>query len=252
MKTVTTLGELKCRVFYPRQVWQLGRSQNFRPLLLMVAIITLRELGGQFAIFSYAPYFFSSAGIAVNAATCTVLVGVMRLISTVICASLLDRMGRRFILTAGCCCCAISAAVGSVFLSWDIPGSSWVPLVAVLVFVFGYGSGVGPIPWILLGELLPTPIRVVGASICVFIYAALQVMVGLCFPQMMEEVGLGGSLFFFAAFNVLLTVIVRRFLPETACSSLHLLEYVFSNDRPTDSSEKQDRVMTSQEPLLSR
>ena len=236
-------------VLHPRQLWQIKKPQNFRALLLMVSIIILRELGGQFAIFSYAPYFFISAGVEVNPSTCTVLLGVARLISTVLCATLLDRVGRRLILTVGCSCCAVSTTIGCVFLLWDIPGSSWVPLVAIIAFVLGYGFGVGPIPWILLGELLPTPIRVVGVSICTFTYASVEVIIGLSFPQLMEEVGLGGSLLFFAVFNVLLMVVVRRFLPETALSSLHLLEYVFSNNHLTDP-EVQDRVMTSQEPLL--
>uniref|UniRef100_A0A0P4W5I2 Major facilitator superfamily (MFS) profile domain-containing protein n=1 Tax=Scylla olivacea TaxID=85551 RepID=A0A0P4W5I2_SCYOL len=214
----------------------------------MAAIIVLRELGGQFAIFSYAVYFFRNAGVEMKASTCTVLLGVARLFSTIACSSLLDRVGRRFILTVGCSCCAVSTAIGSIFLFWDIPGSSWVPVMAVVSFVLGYGFGVGPIPWVLLGELLPTPIRVVGASICTCMYAAMEVIVGLCFPQMMEEVGLGGSLLFFAAFNVLMIVVVRRFLPETANSSLHLLEYVFKRDYHT--SPLDEERMTSEEPLL--
>ena len=132
----------------------------------------------------------------------------------------------------------------------DMPGSTWMPLVAVLFFALGYGFGVGPIPWILLGELLPTPIRVVGAAICIFLYAALQVVVGLSFPPLLQEVGLGGSLLFFAAFNVVMTVVVHRFLPETALSSLHYLEDAFKVDKRTDSSEQQDRVVTSSDPLL--
>ncbi|XP_045103188.1 facilitated trehalose transporter Tret1-like isoform X2 [Portunus trituberculatus] len=228
-----------------QQVWHISKPQNFRPLLLMTAIIVLRELGGQFAIFSYAVYFFRNAGVQMKASTCTVLLGVARLFSTVACSSLLDRVGRRFILTVGSSCCAVSTAIGSIFLLWDIPGSSWVPVMAVICFVLGYGFGVGPIPWVLLGELLPTPIRVVGACICTCLYATMEVIVGLCFPQMMDEVGLGGSLLIFAAFNLLLMVVVRRFLPETANSSLHLLEYVFKKNYSTD----EDR-MSPHEPLL--
>lgn len=194
-------------------------------------MVVLRELGGQFAIFSYAAYFFRNAGVGLNPLTCTVLVGVMRLASTLACAALLDHAGRRSILTVGCSCCAISSAIGGVFLVGEIPGYSWVALIAVLSFVLGYGFGVGPIPWILIGELLPTPIRVVGASIVTFLFAAMQFIVGLMFPKLMEEVGFGGGLIFFAVFNTFLLILIRMFLPETTSQSIHILEHAFSNTK---------------------
>lgn len=225
----------------------------------MCAVLILRELGGQFAIFSYAAYFFATAGVMFNPVTCTVLVGVMRLISTFICAFLLDRMGRRVMLMAGCSCCAIATAVGSLFLLWEVQGASWVPLVAVLTFALGYGFGVGPIPWILMGELLPTPIRVVGSTIVVFIFSAMQVFVGLMFPRLVDEVGLGGSFMFFAVFNTFLAVLIRLFLPETASQSLHTLEHAFDEPSsathllkttPDKNTNPTDENTTFQKPLL--
>ncbi|XP_050737470.1 facilitated trehalose transporter Tret1-like isoform X2 [Eriocheir sinensis] len=241
------------------QVHQIVVPHNLRPLLLVSAVMILRELGGQFAIFSYAAYFFATAGVMINPLTCTVLVGVMRLISTFTCAFLLDRVGRRIILMAGCSCCAISAAVGGLFLLWEVQGSSWVPLVAVLAFAFGYGFGVCPIPWILMGELLPTPVRVVGSTIVVFIFSAMQVFVGLMFPRLVDEVGLGGSFLVFAVFNTFLAVLVRLFLPETASQSLHTLEHAFDRANsttvplkttPDKKTTPVDETGTSHEPLL--
>ena len=50
-------------------------------------------------------------------------------------------------------------------------GIGWLPLTCVVVYVAAFGMGVGPVPWILLGELLPTPVRSIGASIVTSVFA---------------------------------------------------------------------------------
>lgn len=53
----------------------------------------------------------------------------------------------------------------------DDLGIGWLPLTCVVLYVASFGMGVGPVPWILLGELLPTPVRSIGASIVTSIFA---------------------------------------------------------------------------------
>lgn len=50
-------------------------------------------------------------------------------------------------------------------------GMGWLPLTCVVLYVASFGMGVGPVPWILLGELLPTPVRSIGASIVTSVFA---------------------------------------------------------------------------------
>lgn len=199
-----------------------------KPVALLVAVFTLRELGGQYAVFTYSVYLFQEAGLHVDAFTCTILVGVARLVSTLAASLLLDRVGRRPLLTGTCGICAASAAFGGIFLLAEIPKASWVPLAAVLLFVLAYGLGVGPVPWVLQGELLPTPVRSLGASITIFFFAVSIFLVGYVFPELMSVAGVGGSLLVFAAFNAFLTLVLWFFLPETGGRFLHQLEDVFN------------------------
>ncbi|XP_071534345.1 facilitated trehalose transporter Tret1-like [Panulirus ornatus] len=209
------------------QLKQLRLPHHMKPVALLVFIFVLRELGGQYAVFTYTLYLFQQAGLHVDAFTCTILVGVARLVATLASSLFLDRVGRRSFLTGTCGVCAVAAAVGGAFLLAEVPRASWVPLAAVLIFVLSYGLGVGPIPWILQGELPPTPVRSVGASITTFFFAVSMFVVGYIFPELMSVAGVGGSLLVFAVFNALLTVVVWFFLPETGGRFLHQLQEVF-------------------------
>ncbi|XP_042223410.1 facilitated trehalose transporter Tret1-like [Homarus americanus] len=214
------------------QVKQLWAAHHLKPVGLLVAVFTLRELGGQYAVFSYTIYLFQYAGLHLDAFTCTILVGVARLVATGVSAIFLDRIGRRPLLITTSVGCAVSAAIGGVFLLVDIQGSSWILLAAVLVFVLSYGLGVGPIPWVLLGELLPTPVRSIGASITTFFFALMLFLVGFVFPELARLAGTGGSLLVFAAFNSIMAAVVWIFLPETGGCSLHQLQGMFSITPP--------------------
>nr|XP_053638686.1 facilitated trehalose transporter Tret1-like [Cherax quadricarinatus]XP_053638687.1 facilitated trehalose transporter Tret1-like [Cherax quadricarinatus] len=210
------------------QMKQLRMVQYLQPVAVLVAVFVLRELGGQYAVFSYTVYLFHHAGLYLNAFTCTILVGVARLIATFVSSVLLDRIGRRPLLISTSIVSAVAVAFGGFFLLVDIPGSSWVPLAAVLVFVLAYGLGVGPIPWVLLGEFLPTPVRSIGASITTSFFALTLFVVGFVFPELMRVIGTGGSLLIFAFFNVVLAAVVWAFLPETGGRTLHQLQEVFT------------------------
>ncbi|XP_069983644.1 facilitated trehalose transporter Tret1 [Penaeus vannamei] len=215
------------------QLKQLFVPQNFRPVLFLASVFALRELGGQYVVFSYTVYLFREAGVAMDAYACTILVGVVRLACTVLGSLLLDRVGRRPMLLATSVVCGLAELVGGAFLLGQFPGASWVPLAAVLVFVSSYGLGLSPVPWVLLGELLPTAVRSVGTSICVFNFALTIFAVSYTFPPLVEFAGVGTALVVFAGFHAALSAVVWAFLPETRGKSLSDLEDAFTS-RPKE------------------
>lgn len=41
----------------------------------------------------------------------------------------------------------------------------WLPLASLIVFVLSFSLGFGPIPWLMMGEILPSKIRGTAASV---------------------------------------------------------------------------------------
>lgn len=206
-------------------------GENIRPVLLVSSIFVLRELGGEFIIFNYTVYIFQEVGVEMDAFTCTVLVGVIRVIFTIIASLLLDRLGRRPLIIATTVVCSLSAVFCGVFTLINVTGVlSWVPLASVLVFVASYGLGIGPIPWGLLGEMIPTPVRSVGGSICMLSYSSVVFVVSYIFPILKTSIGLGYVFLLFAASLFILAVILSLWFPETRGKSLNELQDAFKRN----------------------
>ncbi|KAG0720524.1 Facilitated trehalose transporter Tret1 [Chionoecetes opilio] len=216
-----------------QQFRELGKGRNARPVLLVLAFFVLRELGGRSCIMMYTVYIFRDAGVEVDAFTCTVLVGAVRVVCTCVTASVLDRVGRRPLLVATAVLAAVAQAVCGLFLYLQVPGASWVPLVAVLVYMAAYGLGVGPIPWVYVGELVPSPVRSLGASIITAGDAVTVFSINLGFLKIIAHIGLGTTFLIFGGLNFCIAVIVLLWIPESRGAALHELEDAFCS-RPQE------------------
>jgi len=47
----------------------------------------------------------------------------------------------------------------------DTSNVGWLPLCCLVIYVMGFSLGFGPIPWLMMGEILPAKIRGSAASV---------------------------------------------------------------------------------------
>ncbi|XP_047498447.1 facilitated trehalose transporter Tret1-like [Penaeus chinensis] len=213
------------------QLRELKKKQNAFPVLLLLSIFILRELGGKGPVFYYTVYMFRKAGVQMNAFYCTVFIGIGRLASTCVSACILDVLGRRPLLVATALICAVSEGVAGAFLILEVEGTEWVPLASVIVFVISYGIGLGPIPCAYLGELLPTPVRSLGASLIIFAYSVTLFTISLVFLKEISYLGLGLTLLLYGGANLAIVPLVLLFIPETKGRTLQDLEKAFTSTK---------------------
>lgn len=197
-------------------------------MLLVLSCFVLRELGGRSCIMMYTVYIFREAGVQLDAFTCTVLVGVARTVCTCVVAALLDRTGRRPLLMATAVVGGVAQGVCGIFLHLQMPGASWVPLAAVLIYVAAYGTGIGPIPWVYVGELVPSPVRSLGASLISACDAVVVFSINLAFLRIIDSFGLGATFMAFAGLHFLIAMIAWLWIPESRGVTLQELEDAFS------------------------
>jgi len=141
----------------------------------------------------------------------TVLVGLLNLLVTILCAPLSDRWGRKrclLISIATMGVCSLLLACGIIF---HIKALS---AVATLAFVASFGIGLGPVPFILASELAqpeavgPTQSwGLVASWLSTFVVAQF-------FPILNAKLG-GHVYFIFAAVAALSVVFVGWWVPET-------------------------------------
>ncbi|RXG55563.1 Facilitated trehalose transporter Tret1 [Armadillidium vulgare] len=209
------------------QISNLKYPENYRPTLLLCLLIILREFGGSLALFLYAPFFFKSAGINLSVFMIVVLIGFTKIMFSFVASAIIDVIGRRnLFLSSSITCCFTMFIIGYIV---QYPSSllSWVPLISLIIFVASFGLGIGPMPWILIGEILPTPVRFVSSSIACALFTLLFYLECYFLPTLVQSLSLGRMAIAFAFFNLILNIVIWMFLPETRNRSLEELQTAF-------------------------
>ena len=215
------------------QIILLRQPQYWKPLLLLLSIFILREGGGKSSVFLYTVYMFRSAGVNIDPMLCTMYVGIARVLTIFICALVIDKVGRKFIFLTCTIICTISLVTAGIALESESSNIvvKWIPVIAVLTFTISYCLGMSPIPWPLLAELLPLPVRPFSTSLACFTYSISLFGITSVFPSLLSSLGLGKSFLIFSISYFALIILVIMFLPETKGKTLTELEHAFVNKK---------------------
>ncbi len=196
---------------------------NF-PVLLAILIAFFNQVSGINAVIYYAPRIFSMTGMGDDAALLSSAgIGLINLVFTMLGVSLIDRMGRRFLMYVGSIGYIISlSAVALAFFTESFDGLT-VP-VWLFVFIAAHAIGQGAVIWVFISEIFPNEVRAAGQSLGSSTHWVLAALIASVFPTLASRFG-GGPIFaFFAAMMVLQLIFVWRMMPETKGASLEELE----------------------------
>lgn len=204
------------------------RSPGLRKLVLVGSGLgVLQQLIGINAVTYYAPTVLNTIGFSVRASIFANLgFSALGLVMTVIMAAfIVDRMGRRIPLMAGALVMSASMAIlGFVFAtSGNMAHSGFIAIGCLAAFQISFALSWGGIVWIVLGEMFPLNARGTAMGIAVFMAEATSVIVGLIFPVLLKH---GPAIIFigFAAMGVLAFFWTLFLLPETKQLSLEEIE----------------------------
>jgi MFS family permease len=97
---------------------------------------------------------------------------------------------------------------------------SWPSLVCLVLYVAAFAIGLGPVFWVLIGEVFPPAARAVGASVSTAMNWLSNFLVVLGFLAIASAIGQGPMFWIFAAVCALAFAFVERYVPETKGRSL--------------------------------
>ena len=222
------------------------------PFGYIVTIFFFQQSGGISATATHAATIFADAGISNPRASSIYGIGIASLVGNVAAFFLVDLVGRvtLLILSAtgmfiGCMMlgihffvtraslCSETLSNSTIVADYTIAESCnahFAPLaiVSVILYRFSFAIGMGPIPWILISELLPLSVRgVASGMVMVVTWSTSVVVVGL-FLEYVALVHLWFAVWTFGFFNLAAAVFVVVFLPETKGKSLERLERKFA------------------------
>src|SRR5699024_4060846 len=131
--------------------------------VVAVTLAALQQLAGINTILYSAPTIMSQAGrSASNAIYYSIYIGVLNVAVTVLSLYLAGRVGRRPLVLGALVRMAV--AIGLLGAAFAVSLSPVLMLVFMMVAIVAFGVGLGPVFWVMLGQLFPAAQRARGAS----------------------------------------------------------------------------------------
>lgn len=133
---------------------------TLRAMLIGPALMAVSQFSGTFTLVSYAATIFKEAGTNLNPNFSSIILGCLQITGTVSTYFLIDRIGRRVLLTISTGGAAIGLSVMGVYCylskhNVDVSQYNWIPIIALPFVIYISSIGIIPVPYIIISEVLP-------------------------------------------------------------------------------------------------
>ena len=199
-----------------------------RPIVIVgIAIAVFQQITGANTIFYYMPTILSNAGLG-NIVTLAshIGIGLINLIMTVVGLFLVDKWGRKKLLSIGSIGMALSLIVLGIseLVNTGSFASTIIMVMAMSTFMFSYSSTWGMVAWVLLGEIFPIKIKGMAMSVCTFFLWSSAAILSFVFPITTAKFGAGPNFLFFAVICIISYFFVIKIVPVTKGKTLEEIE----------------------------
>ncbi|KAH6771682.1 Major facilitator superfamily protein [Perilla frutescens var. hirtella] len=204
------------------------------PLMIGIGLLVFQQLSGINGVIFYSNNIFESAGIS-SSNVATVGVGIIQVIATGVATWLVDKTGRRILLIISSSGMALSLILVAVafFLKDFVSKDSTLfgilgilSVVGVVCMIISFSLGMGPIPWLIMSEILPIKIKGLAGSVATLFNWSFSWVITLTAPLLLEWSS-GGTFTMYTVMCMLTVAFVAIFLPETKGKTLEEIQYSF-------------------------
>ena len=209
------------------------------PILLASLVPILNQATGVNSLLNYSVVLMQRAGLeGMMANWADTVIKFANLLFTCVAMALVDRKGRKFLLTIGTAGVTLGlVVVGCLFLATERgwigvgPLSGWGIVAAFVLFIGGFAVGPGVCVWIVMTELMPLRFRAGGLMVAQFLAMGASYTLAQTFLPWSKTFGDSSVFLSLSVFGLLYFLMVTVFLPETKGKSLEETEEYFGNGR---------------------
>ncbi|KAL0699707.1 hypothetical protein Bca4012_055829 [Brassica carinata] len=212
----------------------LKRRRYYFPLMVGIGLLVLQQLGGINGVLFYSSTIFASAGVS-SSNVATFGVGAVQVVATAVATWLVDKSGRRLLLmisSIGMTISLVIVAVAFYLKEFVSPDSnmynilSMVSVVGVVTMVIACSLGMGPIPWLIMSEILPVNIKGLAGSIATLANWFVSWLVTMT-ANMLLAWSSGGTFTLYALVCGFTVAFVSLWVPETKGKTLEEIQALF-------------------------
>ncbi|HHT0278214.1 TPA: sugar porter family MFS transporter [Klebsiella oxytoca] len=242
LKTIRRPEEVEQEIRDIQQVSQIGINHGrfvdelkkkwvLQLILIGLMIVLATRVTGVNTIMYYAP---TVTGAVAN--------GVVSILATLLGMLLIGRHSRRKMFFTGQIGVTLSLVlIGLSFklffhmetvdgvsgLHANFTGASYIILALMLMFLTFMQGWIAPVFWLMLAEIYPLRMRGLGMGFAVFGLWIFDFIIQSIFPILLNSYGGGMTFGFFAVTNVIMLILLVKFLPETRGLTLEQIEQKF-------------------------
>ncbi|CAE7510065.1 Tret1 [Symbiodinium natans] len=177
-----------------------------------LTLMFIQQFSGVNAVIFFQNTIFMDAGFE-NAASLGFLVMLVQVIMTAASIPLMDTAGRKVLLLIACCGMTLCCAGMVIFFVFS--GPSWIALVSSFLYIAFFSLGLGPIPWLMMGEIFPGKIRTSASSFAAALNWTCSFITTETISGLQALIGFGGVFGLYAVVLIFGAVFVATFVPET-------------------------------------
>ncbi|CAA7402045.1 unnamed protein product [Spirodela intermedia] len=208
---------------------ELFSKRYWKIVSIGAALFLFQQLAGINAVVYYSTSVFRNAGITSDVAA-SALVGASNVFGTAVASSLMDKQGRKSLLTISFVGMGASMLLLSLSSSWSVlaPYTGTLAVFGTVIYVLSFSLGAGPVPALLLPEIFASRIRAKAVALSLGMHWVSNFVIGLYFLSVVNRFGISRVYLGFASVCLLAVLYIARNVVETKGRSLEEIERALS------------------------
>ncbi|XP_076658262.1 facilitated trehalose transporter Tret1-2 homolog [Halictus rubicundus] len=203
---------------------------NLKATVYTSLLAGFQQLSGINVVLFYMQKIFISAKVSIPSDAATIIVGVVQVLASGVTPIVVDRLGRKMLLIfSGIGEIVTLIALGTYFymldaLKSDVSNLAILPVLSLVIFIATYSVGWGPLPWTVMGEMLPANVKSKASSIAVCTCWFLGFLITKFSSDLERACGSYTLYWVFGGFCVISVIFTVMVLPETKGKSLQQIQ----------------------------
>lgn len=206
----------------------------YKPVLIAVALMFFQQFSGINALMSYAVEVFQEAKSSTDPSVSAAIVALVQVLATAVSCLLMDRAGRRILymvsgsfMTLGLLALGLYSYYSQKPHSQLLTNWSWIPLASFILYIASFSLGFGPIPMVVVPELVPIRNRSFLIAVANTTTSFFGFVVTKVYEDMRITLGVAGLYWLYGAFSFLGFLFYWIVIPETKGRTIHEIHATF-------------------------
>lgn len=219
-------------------------ATNRKAMWISIGVFTIQQLCGSAAVVAYAQVIFKSTAGHFEPYQESIILGCVQVATCFLSVILVDRVGRKpLLLLSALGVGLMNGTVGTYFYFFEfnkdaVANIHWLPLVAILIYIICYAIGLSTVPYVILGEMFPTNVKLYASCIA-HIYTGISMFAVQKLFQVVKDAWGNYTVFWaFSVFSLMGLVFMMIVLPETKGKSFASIQAQLKRDVARDNAKK--------------